>query len=84
MTIKDNAYFNYVGTTVTSTSQGGAGNDPSPLYVNPQISCWAPHIQSGSPVLASPAAFPGIQGGWGYPGYVIPKTGTAPSWPHGC
>jgi hypothetical protein len=26
----------------------------------------------------------GITGGWGWRGFAIPQTGTAPSWPHGC
>jgi len=85
MTIKNNGYFNYVGSTVDSNATGdAAGNDSNPTYVNPQISCWAPAIATGSPVLGSPVAFPGIQGGWGPPGLVIPKAGTAPTWPHGC
>jgi hypothetical protein len=35
-----------------------------------------------SPVLAAPVSFPGLMGGWGPPGYVLPETGTAPSCPH--
>jgi hypothetical protein len=84
MTIKDNAYFNYVGSTIDYTSAGGAGSDSDPTYANPDISCWAPTIAHGSPVFGSPVEFPGIKGGWGPPGFVIPKTGTPPSWPHGC
>jgi hypothetical protein len=85
MTIKNNAYYNYVGSTIDSNSTGsGAGNDSNPTYVNPQISCWAPTISGASPVLGSPVSFPGIQGGWGPPGFVVPQTGTPPSWPHGC
>jgi hypothetical protein len=81
MTIKNNAYFNYVGSSIDTT---GAGSDSNPTYVNPQVSCWAPTIASGSPVFGAPVAFPGIKGGWGPPGFVIPTTGTPPSWPHGC
>jgi hypothetical protein len=29
-------------------------------------------------------SFPGIAGGFGPPGFTMPQTGTAPSWPHGC
>jgi hypothetical protein len=85
MTIKNNAYFNYVGSTVDSNATGdAAGNDSNPTYVNPQVSCWAPTIASGSTVLGPPVAFPGILGGWGPPGSAMPQTGTPPSWPHGC
>jgi hypothetical protein len=84
MTIENNAYFNYVGSTVDNKSTGGAGNDSDPTYENPDISCWAPSIAHSSPVFGSPVDFPGLKGGWGPPGFVIPKTGTPPSWPHGC
>jgi hypothetical protein len=84
MTIANNGYFNYAGTSVASTGTGGAGSDASPTYVNPGISCWSPSLPSGSPVTGAPVSFPGITGGWGPPGFVMPMTGTAPSWPHGC
>jgi hypothetical protein len=84
MTIKNNAYFNYVGTTTASAGTGGAGSDSNPTYVNPGVSCWAPTLAAGSPVTNAPVSFPGIAGGWGPPGFVLPQTGTAPSWPHGC
>jgi hypothetical protein len=84
LTIKDNAYFDYGGALLVTSGQGGAGSDASPVNVDPQISCWAPQIKSGSPVLAAPVSFPALPGGWGYPGFVLPQTGTPPSWPHGC
>jgi len=84
MTIKNNAYFNYVGTAVSSAGTSNAGTDANPTYVDPGISCWAPTLAGTSPVKASPVSFPGITGGWGWPGFEIPQTGTAPSWPHGC
>jgi hypothetical protein len=84
LTIQDNAYFNYAGTSVASTGTGGAGSDASPTTEDPGISCWAPSLASGSPVTGAPVSFPGITGGWGPPGFVMPETGTAPSWPHGC
>jgi hypothetical protein len=84
MTIKDNAYFNYVGSTTASAGTGGTGSDSNPTYVNPEVSCWAPTLGTGSPVTNAPVSFPGIAGGWGPPGFVLPQTGTAPSWPHGC
>ncbi|HEY8089440.1 MAG TPA: right-handed parallel beta-helix repeat-containing protein [Polyangiaceae bacterium] len=84
MTIADNGYYNYVGSSVASTGSGGAGSDASPTYVNPGVSCWSPGITAASPVLSAPVSFPGIAGGWGPPGFAMPETGTAPSWPHGC
>jgi hypothetical protein len=84
MTIKNNAYFNYVGSAVSSAGTSNAGTDANPTYVDPGISCWAPTLAGTSPVKASPVSFPGIAGGWGWPGFTIPQTGTAPSWPHGC
>jgi parallel beta-helix repeat protein len=84
MTIQNNAYFNYVGSAVSSAGTGGAGSDGNPTYVNPGVSCWAPTLASGSPASSSPVSFPGIVSGWGPPGFALPKSGTAPSWPHGC
>ena len=84
MTIQHNAYFNYVGASVATTSGGGAGNDASPVTENPDVSCWAPGLPATSPVLAAPVSFPGLAGGWGPPGFTMPMTGTPPSWPHGC
>jgi hypothetical protein len=80
--IKNNAYFNYVGTAIDSS--GSNGSDSNPTYENPGISCWDPSIPSSSPVYASPVSFKALVGGWGPPGFVLPKTGTPPSWPHGC
>jgi hypothetical protein len=85
MTIANNAYFNYVGTAVNSMATGdNAGSDSNPTYVDPGVSCWAPSMAANSPVRAAPVSFPGIAGGWGPPGFAMPKTGTPPSWPHGC
>jgi hypothetical protein len=81
-TIENNAYYNYVGTAVDSS--GSNGSDANPTYENPGISCWDPTIAPSSPVLAAPVTFPKLVGGWGPPGFVMPQTGTAPSWPHGC
>jgi len=82
--IKNNAYFNYVGSSVKSAGGSDAGSDMHPTYENPGISCWDPTIESGSPVRSAPVSFPGLAGGWGPPGFVLPQTGTPPSWPHGC
>jgi hypothetical protein len=83
MTIKNNAYFNYVGAAINSTG-GAGGNDANPTYENPNLSCWSPSVAAGSPVFNAPVSFPGLPGGWGPPGFKIPQTGSAPSWPHGC
>ena len=81
-TIKNNAYYNYVGTMVASS--GSNGSDANPTYEDPGVSCWDPTIAASSPVFAAPVSFKKLVGGWGPPGFVLPKTGTPPSWPHGC
>jgi Right handed beta helix region len=81
-TIENNAYFNYVGTTISST--GANGSDANPTYENPNISCWDPAIATSSPVFSAPVSFTALVGGWGPPAFVLAQTGTAPSWPHGC
>ncbi len=80
--IKNNAYYNYVGTSVDSS--GPNGSDANPTYENPGISCWDPAILPSSPVYGAPVSFTKLVGGWGPPGFVLPRTGTPPSWPHGC
>ena len=81
-TIENNAYYNYVGSAVDSA--GSNGSDANPTYENPGISCWDPTIASGSPVFTAPVSFKKLASGWGPPGFVLPQTGTPPSWPHGC
>ncbi|HET8708872.1 MAG TPA: right-handed parallel beta-helix repeat-containing protein [Candidatus Saccharimonadales bacterium] len=81
--IKNNAYYTYAGSQM-STGGIGMNGDASPVIVNPQLSCWAYNIAAGSPVFNAPVSFKAIEGNWGPPGYVIPKTGTPPSQPHGC
>jgi hypothetical protein len=81
-TIKNNAYYNYVGSAVDSS--GSNGSDANPTYEDPSISCWDPTIAGSSPAYAAPVSFPKLVGGWGPPGFVMPQTGTPPSWPHGC
>jgi hypothetical protein len=80
--IANNAYWNYGGTSMYYN--GSSFGDSSPVYENAQLSCWPVTVPGGSPVFNSPVSFPGITGHWGPPGFVIPQTGTAPSWPHGC
>jgi Right handed beta helix region/Abnormal spindle-like microcephaly-assoc'd, ASPM-SPD-2-Hydin len=82
MTISNNAYYNYVGSSINSTGTGGAGSDVDPVYENPQLSGWTYSIAGASPVFNSPVVFPGIMGGWGPPGFAIPRNGTPPSCPH--
>jgi hypothetical protein len=82
MTISNNAYYNYVGSSINSSGTGGAGSDVDPVYENPQLSGWTYNIANVSPVFNSPVVFPGIMGGWGPPGFAIPQTGTPPSCPH--
>jgi hypothetical protein len=82
MTITDNAYYNYVGSSMKNTGNEYIGSDADPVYENPQITGWVYSIATDSPVFRSPVSFPGIEGGWGPPGFAIPHTGTAPSCPH--
>jgi len=82
MSISTNAYYNYVGSSITTTGNWAVGSDSYPVYENPQISGWDYHIATGSPVFNSPVSFPGITGGWGPPSFAMPKSGTPPSSPH--
>lgn len=77
-TVTNNAYFNY-GTGTLSSS-----GDTNPTVEDPQLTCWAYNIASGSPVFNSPVNFPGLPGAWAYPGFSLPHTGTVPSSPHTC
>jgi len=82
MTIKNNAYYNYVGSSINDTGNWAVGSDTNPVYENPQLSGWTYNIAAGSKVFHSPVSFPGIVGGWGPPGFVIPHSGTPPASPH--
>jgi hypothetical protein len=82
MAITDNAYYNYVGSSIKNTGNQYVGSDADPVYGDPQISGWNYSIASDSPVFKSPVSFPGLTGSWGPPGFVIPETGTAPACPH--
>ncbi len=86
MTISNNFYKNFVGSSIATTGNNGAGSDASPQQpgTSPLITCWAPILDAASVTRNSPVSFPGITGSWGPPGFVIPQTGTAPSWPHAC
>jgi Right handed beta helix region len=79
-TIKDNDYYSYGSTAISSGT--GAYGDSDPVQENPQVSGWAYDIASGSPVFKSPVDFTALVGGWGPPGYALPETGTPPSSPH--
>ncbi len=78
-TITNNAYWNYGSGSIYTN--GSVKNDANPTTEDPQLSCWAVQVLAGSPVFNSPVSFPDITGGWGPPGFVVPQTGTAPSWP---
>jgi hypothetical protein len=80
-TIQGNAYWNYAsGGSVWSN--GTVTSDSSPITKDPQLSGWTYDIAGGSAVFSSAVNFAAIVGEWGPPGYVIPQTGTAPSFPH--
>ncbi len=79
----NNLYHNYVGGSMTTTSNG-TGSDANPVTGDPLLTCWSPVLDPSSPARNSPVSFPGLTGGWGPPGFVMPQTGTAPSWPHTC
>jgi len=82
MTISDNAYYNYVGSTIKHTGNAYVGSDTNPVYVNPQLSGWNYVLAGGSPVFKAPVSFPGITRVWGPPGFVVPLKGTPPASPH--
>jgi hypothetical protein len=76
-TITNNDYYNYGGSSISS---GGSYTDSNPSSQDPQISgCYV--VAPGSPVLGSPVNFSILTAGWGPPGYVIPNSGTLPSYP---
>ena len=77
--IADNAYHSYAGAPVSFT---GRYTDVGPISEDPQLSGWTYNVAPDSPVFKSPVSFPGIVGGWGPPGFVVPQTGTPPSSPH--
>jgi hypothetical protein len=75
--ITNNDYYNYAGSPISS---GGNYADSNPSGQNPQISgCYI--VSGSSPVLGSPVNFSILVAGWGPPGYVIPNSGTLPSYP---
>jgi hypothetical protein len=104
VSVYGNNYYNYgsAGLINYSCSPGACGasgtsttQDNSPIYGNPQISCWGSNIASGSPVFNSPVYYqsPGMPSNWntpgywgppGYTGWYNPSGATAPSWPHSC
>jgi hypothetical protein len=77
-TVMHNMYYNYGSGSLSTT--GNQFGDADPITgSNPLTSGMTYAIASGSPAFNNPAEFPGIVGGWGPPGYVIPSTGTPPS-----
>jgi parallel beta-helix repeat protein len=88
-TVTNNFYHGYGSATIATS--GGFGTDTNPVQPGSlsgtPINCWAATIAAGSQPTASPVNFPaGLVGGggWGPPGFMLPQTGTAPSWPHAC
>jgi hypothetical protein len=82
MTINYNAYYNHVGSSIKYTGNANVGSDTYPVYEEPLLFGWTYKILVGSPVFLPPVAFPGIVGGWGPPGFVVPHIGTPPACPH--
>lgn len=77
--IADNLYFNRGGGIVNT--HGPIASDTNPVFADPRISGWTYAVGARSPAFASPVNFVGIAGGWGPPGFVIPRDGTKPSVP---
>jgi hypothetical protein len=75
--IKNNIYHNYAGGRVRT--DGPVASDSNLTLADPQIGGWIYHVAESSPVFREPVNFPRIARGWGPPGFVIPKDGTAPS-----
>jgi hypothetical protein len=79
-TIENNDYYNYGGSAISSE---GLYSDSNPVKQNPQLSaCYA--IASDSPVLFPPVYFRRLPIHWGPPGYVIPNSGSTPSYLASC
>jgi hypothetical protein len=78
-TITHNDYWNYAGSAI---SHSGSYTDASPSSQDPAFSTstWLYPMSGSSAVLSAPVSFPPIVGQWGPPGYVIPNTGTEPSY----
>jgi hypothetical protein len=76
-TIRDNVYHNRAGGQVRT--DGPLASDSNPIFENPRISGWTYQIADGSPVFRPSVNFPRIVGGWGPPGFVIPRPGAASS-----
>lgn len=83
-TIRDNVYHQYAGLPPNAGGFSGLSGDASPIFADPQLSCWTYALASGSSVYSAPALFVSLLRSWGPPGYRIPTTGTPPSQPHSC
>ena len=78
-TCTHNMYFNYSGGLLNTNGNGF--DDASPITgQDPLISGVTYDLASNSPAFVAPVKFPVIVGGWGPPGYVIPQSGTPPSY----
>jgi hypothetical protein len=70
--VKNNLYWNYGGGGVPSN--GTPQGDLSPTTANPKLSGYLYNMDPTSPAFSPPVSFPGITGGWGPPGFVIPSS----------
>jgi Bacterial Ig domain/IPT/TIG domain len=84
-TIKNNVYHQYAaGAAIHTDGWNGLNGDASPVFADPQLSCWTYDLAGGSTVYSAPVSLVPLPRGWGPPGYTIPATGTPPSQPHSC
>jgi Right handed beta helix region len=76
--ISGNLYHNYGSGTINRTDDYP---DLAPVVADPKISGINYTVATDSPARLSPVNFKTSVVQYGYPGYVIPKTGSAPSVP---
>jgi hypothetical protein len=80
LTISNNLYHNYGGGS--ADSRGNLISDSHPVLADPLISGWTYSIAPESVAFGGALKFKPIVGGWGPPGFVMPRSGVAPSSPH--
>ncbi len=77
--IRHNLYYNYGGGSMST--EGNGFGDASPVTGrDPMLSGWNYDLAGNSPARNPPVNFQSIAGRWGPPGYLIPHSGTAPSY----
>ena len=83
-TVQNNGYFQYGAGTVAHACSGGAcSSDATPTTADPLLTCWAPQLGSGSPMLSAPPAMPQFAALYGPLG-TVPQDKTTPSWSPTC